>query len=93
MANAPLPATNDRPTPKRPKKNPRSEDVIDLGKLDRRAFINKRQIIASAYPVSDATLWRRIKAGEFPEPVTRGGLALWRVGDVIDHLEAQGGAA
>lgn len=76
-------------TPKRPKKNPRPEDVIDLSKLDPRALITKRQLHASGYPVSSATLWRRIKEGKFPAPVIGGGMCMWRVGDVTAWLDAQ----
>lgn len=76
-------------TPKRPTKNLRPSDVIDLDKLSPRALITKRQIRASVYPVSEPTLWRRIKEGKFPQPVESGGMAFWRVGDVNAWLDAK----
>lgn len=75
--------------PARPKKRQRPEDIIDLDKLSPRALITKRQIRASVYPVSEPTLWRRIKQGKFPEPVENGGMAFWRVGDINAWLDAK----
>lgn len=80
-------------TPKRPKKNPRATDVVNLDLLSDDALINKRQVLASVYSVSEQTLWRRIKAGKFPAAVETGGLCLWRVGDVRAHVRAKAGRA
>jgi hypothetical protein len=42
-------------------------------------------------PVSAATLWRRVAAGEFPEPVKLGErVTAWRAQDVRMWLAAQG---
>lgn len=76
-------------TPKRPKKDPRPCDYINLDNLGARALITKRQILTSVYPVSETTLWRRINAGKFPGPVESGPLCMWRVGDVAKWLDAK----
>lgn len=42
-------------------------------------------------PWSSPTLWRRVKAGQFPQPVRLPGrITAWRWGDVRAWLEAQG---
>lgn len=76
-------------TPKRPQKNPRPRDVVNLDLLSDDALITKRQILASVYPVSEPTLWRRIATGRFPVAVESGSLCMWRVGDVRAFVRAK----
>lgn len=46
------------------------------------------------YPVSATTVWNRVKAGTFPAPVKLGPkTTAWRIGDIIDLIEREGGAA
>ena len=55
------------------------------------ALIRQRQLTAGIIPFSGATLWRRVKAGTFPQPLRlEGNITAWRVGDVRAWLEAQG---
>lgn len=56
------------------------------------ALIRERQLIGIV-PFSAATLWRRVKAEQFPQPIrlTDGRITAWRVADVRIWLEAQGG--
>lgn len=75
--------------PKRPTKNPRPSDVVNIDLLSDDALITKRQIRASVYCVSEPTFWRRVQAGKFPQPIEKGGLGLWRVGDVREFVRAK----
>lgn len=48
----------------------------------------------SPLPFSAATLWRKVRDGEFPAPVKLGpAISAWRVGDVRAWLRAQSEAA
>ena len=47
-------------------------------------FIRQRQLIESkSVPFSPSTLWRKVKAGEFPQPVKISRqITAWRVSDI-----------
>ena len=47
-------------------------------------FIRQRQLIESkSVPFSPSTLWRKVKAGEFPPPVKISShITAWRVSDI-----------
>ncbi len=59
------------------------------------ALIRQSQLLAGIVPFSSATLWRRVKCGQFPKPIklTDGNITAWRVGDVRQWLQQQGSAA
>lgn len=59
------------------------------------ALIRQSQLLAGIIPFKSATLWRKVKAGQFPKPIrlTEGRVTAWRVGDVRKWLAAQGGEA
>lgn len=42
--------------------------------------------VTALFGVSSNTVWRRVKAGQFPAPRKDGGCTFWRVGDVRRHL-------
>jgi len=43
-------------------------------------------------PISRATLWRKVKTGEFPKPVKLGTkITAWRVEAVREYLDSVGG--
>lgn len=42
--------------------------------------------VIALFGVSGNTVWRRVKAGQFPAPRKDGGCTFWRVGDVRRHL-------
>ena len=44
-------------------------------------------------PFSRATLWRRVRTGEFPRPVRVAGISCWRNKDLLAWIDAQAGAA
>ncbi|MBM3825073.1 MAG: AlpA family phage regulatory protein [Verrucomicrobia bacterium] len=55
------------------------EALIRLGTL----------LAAGVVPFSGSTLWRKCKAGEFPEPIkASANVTAWRVGDVRKWLSA-----
>lgn len=58
------------------------------------ALIRQRQLLIGILPFSGATLWRRVKSGDFPKPIklNEGNVTAWRVGDVREWLAAQGAA-
>ncbi len=46
----------------------------------------KRPPQRGRYPWSSTTLWRKVKTGQFPPPVTIAGIACWPV-DVLEAWE------
>ena len=56
------------------------------------ALLRQRQLIPNIIPWSSATLWRRIKAEQFPKPIKLDGgrMTAWRWGEVRAWLQAQG---
>ncbi|MCK6402034.1 MAG: transcriptional regulator [Sphaerotilus natans subsp. sulfidivorans] len=42
--------------------------------------------VTALMAVSRNTIWRRVKAGQFPAPKKDGGATFWKVGDVRRHL-------
>ncbi len=53
-------------------------------------FIRQRQLL-SIIPVSPATLWRWVKAGDFVQPVRLGAnTTAWRIEDVRSWMNSQG---
>lgn len=69
---------------------------INFATLPDCAMVRERQLLP-IIPFGSATLWRRVKSGDFPQPVRleKGRITAWRWGDVRATLEAyaQGGAA
>lgn len=59
-----------------------------------RGPVRPRPAIAPLVPISAATLWRKVKAGEFPKPVKLyERVTAWRAEDVREWLDAQGTGA
>lgn len=53
-------------------------------------FIRQKRLIPAFVPFSSATLWRKVKAGEFPAPVKLSpGVTAWRVEDVRDWISSR----
>lgn len=51
---------------------------------------NRAKTVRGIIPFSPATLWRKVKAGEFPEPVKlSAGVTAWRVEDVRAWMAKQ----
>ena len=65
---------------------------IDFKSLPDEALVRQKDII-TVLPFSVATLWRRVRSNEFPEPIRiDAGITAWRWGDVRNWLQAKGGA-
>lgn len=64
---------------------------IPFDSLPGSAFLRERQLISGLVPFSSATLWRRVKSGEFPAPIKlEGRITAWRVSDVRAWLDSKG---
>lgn len=64
----------------------------DFDSLPDSALIRQSQLLSGILPFQSATLWRRVKAGQFPQPIrlTEGRITAWRVGEVRAWLNEQG---
>ena len=61
---------------------------IPFEELPDTAFLRERQLLRGLVPFSSATLWRRVKSGQFPVPIKlEAHITVWRVGDVRAWLE------
>ena len=57
--------------------------------LPETGFIRQKNLIPNVIPFSHATLWRKVKSGEFPSPVKLSQrITAWKVEDVRKWLEA-----
>lgn len=66
---------------------------VDYKNLPDIAMVRERQLIP-VLPFTSPTLWRRVRSGEFPQPVRLPGrITAWRWGDVRQWLESQGRAS
>ncbi len=55
-----------------------------------RTPVREREEVTGILPFSSATLWRKVRAGQFPAPCklsTR--ITAWKIGDIRQWLEAQ----
>lgn len=56
---------------------------LTFGELPATGYVRQSQLIPSIIPFSSATLWRKVKAGQFPRPVKLSErVTAWRVDDV-----------
>lgn len=54
-------------------------------------YVRQSQLIPGIFPFSPATLWRKVKAGTFPQPVKLGPrITAWNVEDIRDWIERVG---
>jgi predicted DNA-binding transcriptional regulator AlpA len=64
--------------------------TAEYGKLPETGFVRQSQLI-TFIPFSAATLWRKVKAAQFPAPVKlSAGITAWRVEDVRKWIEQAG---
>lgn len=52
-------------------------------------YLRQSQLIPNILPFSAATLWRKVRAGDFPQPVRMGRVTAWKADAVIQWLEQQ----
>ena len=54
-------------------------------------YLRKRDLLAQYLPFSATTLWRKVKTGEFPEPIKLSpGVSAWRTSDIEDWFQQKG---
>jgi len=67
-----------------------TKQLHPFGALPATGFVRQSQLIPGPLPFSTATLWRRVKAGTFPQPVKLSErVTAWRAEDVRQWLAAQ----
>jgi prophage regulatory protein len=58
------------------------------GAMPATGYMRQSQLIPAIFPISSATLWRKVKAGTFPKPVKLGPrITAWRVEDIRKLIE------
>lgn len=63
---------------------------VNWAQLPPNALIRQRDLLP-VLPFAAATLWRRIRSGDFPRPIRLPGhISAWRVCEVLQWLDAQG---
>ncbi len=62
----------------------------NFGKLPASGYIRQAQLIPAIVPFSSATLWRKVKTGEFPKPVKLSErITAWPVAAISTWLESK----
>lgn len=62
----------------------------NLKKYESAGYIRERQLIEQLVPFSVSTLRRKVKAGEFPQPIRlSAGIVAWKRSDVESWLQAR----
>jgi predicted DNA-binding transcriptional regulator AlpA len=60
------------------------------GTLPETGYVRQSQLIPAILPFSSATLWRKVKAGTFPQPVKLGPrITAWKVKDIRGLIEGR----
>jgi predicted DNA-binding transcriptional regulator AlpA len=60
------------------------------GVLPATGYMRQSQLIPAIFPFSSATLWRKVKAGTFPQPVKLGPrITAWRVEEICELLQRE----
>lgn len=68
----------------------RKPEVIHYDTLPDDALLRERELWPIV-PFTSPTLWRRVKSGDFPQPIRLPGrMTCWRWGEVRAWLQAQG---
>lgn len=63
---------------------------LALGELPATGYVRQSQLIPAIIPFSSATLWRKVKAGQFPRPVKLSErVTAWRVDDVRAWMQSR----
>jgi len=71
--------------PSKPAHAPSFDDLPDSGLIRQSQLVPnpKRPGVPTPLPFSACTLWRRVRAGQFPQPLRLSpGMTVWKVGDV-----------
>ena len=67
-----------------------SKQAIFTGTLPASGYIRQSQLVPHIIPFSPATLWRKVKAGQFPRPFKLSErVTAWAVEDVREWMSQQ----
>lgn len=59
-----------------------------MAQLPERGYVRQKMLIPHLLPFSAATLWRKVKAGEFPEPKKLSPrITAWRIEEVKSWMD------
>src|SRR4051794_26453625 len=62
----------------------------EMATLPATGFIRQAQLLGGTLPFSASTLWRKVRAGEFPAPVKlSAGVTAWKVEDVRAWMDGR----
>lgn len=67
-----------------------TKNASNFGRLPATGYIRESQLVPAIVPFSRATLWRKVKLGEFPRPVklsTR--ITAWEVDSVRAWIDSK----
>lgn len=66
-----------------------SKQAAMLGMLPSTGYVRQSQLVPHIIPFSPATLWRKVKSGNFPRPVKLSErVTAWAVEDVREWMES-----
>ena len=64
--------------------------TIEKGDFEVERYLREKQLLESYLPFSGSTLWRKVRAGDFPAPVKLGpAITAWREREVASWLKKQ----
>ncbi len=64
--------------------------IVSAGELPATGYIRQAQLIPTIVPFSTATLWRKVKSGDFPQPIKLSErITAWRVEDIRVWMESR----
>lgn len=64
--------------------------LSSFGELPTTGYIRQAQLIPTIVPFSSATLWRKVKVGDFPQPIKLSErITTWRVEDIRTWMETR----
>ena len=67
-----------------------TKNVSNFGRLPATGYIRESQLVPAIVPFSRATLWRKVKSGEFPRPIklsTR--ITAWEVDSIRAWIDSK----
>jgi prophage regulatory protein len=57
---------------------------MNTKKYDQKEYV-RAKLICATYPLSPASLWRKVKNGTFPKPIKlSAGITAWKVSDLLE---------
>lgn len=67
-----------------------SKQSIVPGVLPSTGYVRQSQLVPHIIPFSPATLWRKVKAGNFPRPIKLSErVTAWAVEDIREWMESR----